>query len=174
MTAGRFLALISHVAFVGAEWGHGNCVADRPGLTYRALATQTVDECHTSCLNFSRCKSWSFNNCSATPKCQLKEAISQLQPWPSIQAGVCYRASGLKLKQDPRRRLKYTALPIGAIAPQGWLDRQLVVMAEGLSGHLDLFWPFVQNSVRHTTTPNLCSCPNRWYLYMVGLCWRGI
>ena len=37
-------------------------------------------------------------------------------------------------------------LPTGAITPSGWLLRQLVLQAEGLSGHLTKFWPRVRDS----------------------------
>ena len=37
-------------------------------------------------------------------------------------------------------------LPLGAIQPAGWLLRQLRIQADGLSGHLDEFWPDVQDS----------------------------
>ena len=37
-------------------------------------------------------------------------------------------------------------LPLGAIRPQGWLARQLRIQADGISGHLDEFWPDVQRS----------------------------
>ena len=35
------------------------------------------------------------------------------------------------------------ALPLGQIRPTGWLHRQLRIQADGLSGHLDEFWPDV-------------------------------
>ncbi|MGQ9684265.1 MAG: beta-L-arabinofuranosidase domain-containing protein [Anaerolineae bacterium] len=37
-------------------------------------------------------------------------------------------------------------LPLGAIRPRGWLARQLRIQADGLSGHLDEFWPDVARS----------------------------
>ena len=37
-------------------------------------------------------------------------------------------------------------LPTGSTTPRGWLLRQLVIQAEGLSGHLTKFWPKVANS----------------------------
>ena len=40
----------------------------------------------------------------------------------------------------------FRPLPLGAIRPKGWLARQLRIQADGLSGHLDEFWPDIQNS----------------------------
>jgi hypothetical protein len=37
----------------------------------------------------------------------------------------------------------FTELPLGHIRPTGWLRRQLRIQADGLSGHLDEFWPAV-------------------------------
>ena len=39
-----------------------------------------------------------------------------------------------------------TPLPLGAIRPAGWLRRQLQIQADGLTGHLDEFWPDVARS----------------------------
>jgi len=41
---------------------------------------------------------------------------------------------------------KLAPLPLGAIHPLGWLRDQLRVQADGLSGHLDEFWPSVADS----------------------------
>ncbi len=40
----------------------------------------------------------------------------------------------------------FTPLPLGAVRPAGWTARQLRIMADGLTGHLDEFWPDVAQS----------------------------
>ncbi len=40
----------------------------------------------------------------------------------------------------------FRPLPLGSIRPRGWLTRQLRIQADGLSGHLDEFWPDVGRS----------------------------
>ena len=40
----------------------------------------------------------------------------------------------------------FRPLPLGAIRPAGWLQRQLRIQADGLTGHLDEFWPDVAQS----------------------------
>ena len=41
---------------------------------------------------------------------------------------------------------EFRPLPIGSIRPTGWLARQLRIQADGLTGHLDEFWPDVGQS----------------------------
>ncbi len=40
----------------------------------------------------------------------------------------------------------FEPLPLGVIKPMGWLRNQLQIQADGLSGHLDEFWPDVAQS----------------------------
>jgi hypothetical protein len=40
----------------------------------------------------------------------------------------------------------FRAFPLEAVSPRGWLARQLRIQADGLSGHLDGFWPDVKES----------------------------
>ncbi len=37
----------------------------------------------------------------------------------------------------------FRPLPLGSVRPAGWLQRQLRIQADGMSGHLDEFWPDV-------------------------------
>jgi len=50
-----------------------------------------------------------------------------------------------KLPQNraPLHPAAFQALPLGAIKPRGWLLNQLRAQANGLTGHLDEFWPSV-------------------------------
>jgi len=52
----------------------------------------------------------------------------------------------LSMPQITLRSPSFRPLPLGAIRPQGWLARQLRIQADGLSGHLDEFWPDIAQS----------------------------
>lgn len=48
--------------------------------------------------------------------------------------------------QEPLKKNAFVRLPLGAVKPSGWLKNQLQAQAEGLTGHLDDFWPDLINS----------------------------
>ncbi len=50
------------------------------------------------------------------------------------------------MKADELQPLCFRPLPLGRVRPAGWLRDQLRIQADGLSGHLDEFWPDIQRS----------------------------
>src|SRR4029453_14584789 len=72
----------------------------------------------------------------------------------SVVAAVA--VSGVQRSARPRpanssaqtllRSPAFRPLPLADIRPEGWLARQLRIQADGLSGHLDEFWPDVKDS----------------------------
>jgi hypothetical protein len=64
--------------------------------------------------------------------------IGSVDPSPAAPAA----AAAAALPAEPAIQ----RLPTGSTTPKGWLLRQLVIQAEGLSGHMTKFWPKVQHS----------------------------
>ncbi|MHC4103462.1 MAG: beta-L-arabinofuranosidase domain-containing protein [Planctomycetota bacterium] len=54
---------------------------------------------------------------------------------------ICNTVFGGALKESALQ-----PLPLGSIKAQGWLKNQLRIQADGLSGHLDEFWPDIKDS----------------------------
>ncbi len=48
--------------------------------------------------------------------------------------------------QAPLLQTQFVKLPLGTIHPKGWLKDQLGALKDGLTGHLDEFWPDLINS----------------------------
>ena len=56
------------------------------------------------------------------------------------------RGASLQVPGEGEPRQRFPQLPLGSVQPTGWLRRQLQIQADGLTGHLDQFWPDVARS----------------------------
>ena len=52
----------------------------------------------------------------------------------------------IERRQMELKELHFLPFPLEAIKPRGWLAEQLRIQADGLSGHLDEFWPDIKDS----------------------------
>ncbi|WP_229311229.1 beta-L-arabinofuranosidase domain-containing protein [Larkinella soli] len=75
-----------------------------------------------------------------------------LKPALPVLAGLLLAGSALPAQtptftttRAPLAPRKYHDLPLGAIRPQGWLRKQLQVMRDGPTGHLDEYYPKIKN-----------------------------
>lgn len=64
----------------------------------------------------------------------LTLALNAADPTPAVK------------NRPPLQPNAFYQLPLGSVKPKGWLKRQLQIQANGLSGHIDAFWPDLENS----------------------------
>ena len=55
-------------------------------------------------------------------------------------------ACGCAIEETRLKPVAMELLPLGSIKAEGWLRKQLRIQADGLSGHLDEFWPDIKDS----------------------------
>ncbi len=67
--------------------------------------------------------------------------------------------------------MAFRPLPLGSIRPTGWLQRQLRIQADGLTGHLDEFWPDVAESKWFGGTAEGWERAPYWLDGMIPLAW---
>ncbi len=67
----------------------------------------------------------------------------------------CAKTSGLVA-------LAFKPLPLGSIQPTGWLRNQLRIQADGLTGHLDEFWPEIADSAWIGGSADAGECGPYW------------
>jgi uncharacterized protein len=81
-----------------------------------------------------------------TPSINRREFLTRFTTGAALLA---MRVPGIAYSQTPPARiadLTFRPLPLGSVTPTGWLQRQLRLQADGLTGHLDEFWPDVAQS----------------------------
>ena len=64
----------------------------------------------------------------------------------ALSLAVGCALAGAASAQDIVPRV-FTPLPTGSVTPKGWLLKQLRLQAEGLSGHLSMFWNDIKETV---------------------------
>jgi hypothetical protein len=61
----------------------------------------------------------------------------------SVLAGTILLAQNHDFNRAPLLEKDYAQLPLGSIKASGWLEDQLVLMREGMTGNLDTLYPQV-------------------------------
>ena len=74
-------------------------------------------------------------------------AISATSFSPDVTASMAAEdrlpLTEFRVNREPLAKNSFYPLPLTSIRPKGWLLKQLEIQANGLSGHLDEFWPDV-------------------------------
>ena len=71
----------------------------------------------------------------------LLVALAAVQGHAQPATPAAQSAKAVAAPTEAFRPGAFQSLPLGAIRPTGWLRRQLLIQANGLSGHLEEFWP---------------------------------
>jgi hypothetical protein len=120
---GTILFLIHHLAF---------CISDRvPHFTPQADPLQAGDPV----VRWSRLPLNSLFNEGSMMRTFLLVMMMTL-PTAAMSLGQSTQPAA----RPPLQPTRFSPLPLGSVKPHGWLRDQLVVQANGLTGHIDEFW----------------------------------
>jgi hypothetical protein len=84
----------------------------------------------------------------------FKQVISVILGVSMLSSVVCAEPVNqhYPVNKEPLLQTHFVSLPVGAVKPKGWLEDQLKIQANGLTGHLDEFWPSIKNSAWKSET----------------------
>jgi hypothetical protein len=137
------IAIAAAVVAVSADWADGNKGYVRVGVVSLSVKARSPHECFEACRQNQDCQAWSFHACrspSGQAECDLLLEEGTVAAAEACVVPANHSASGTRrAAAQGLLPLQYTPLKLGAIVPSGWLQDQLVIMANGLSGHLDAF-----------------------------------
>ena len=142
-------AALAALRTAAAAWSSGTAGIDRPGGRLQLIQNiTTAEHCFEACHAHVHCKAWvaKIGDSCAIKGCELKRYV----PKQSIanESDACEVRSGVRSAAEKGLLpLRFKPLQLGSVAPTGWLRNQLIIMANGLSGHLDRFWHDVNESV---------------------------
>jgi hypothetical protein len=133
----------SVLAYAAAtDWTTGDVGVDHMynDLDSFSMTTNTTVECYNACQSADSCVAWVVapsGACGTVATCWLKTAVGNMTFNPCRISGVLASAV---------LPAAFNTLPVGSIHPQGWMQDELSIQANGLSGYLFYFWPDIQNS----------------------------
>ena len=133
-------------------WSNGHAGIDRPGAPADIIAVHrrlpSTAACFEACLSLEACASWTFKSAQCSDAtCTLRKTAPKQSLAPPDGGCETFSGTTAPVRAGGLLPLQYQPLPLGTVIPRGWLRDQLVTMANGLSGHLELFWDDVHDSV---------------------------